>query len=55
LQSIIEEVATIATIEEEEDDDGRWAGRGKVSGIEAAGGSCKLLLLLKVVVLLLCT
>ncbi|CAM6022365.1 unnamed protein product [Sphagnum balticum] len=33
-------------VEEEDDDDGRWAGRGKVSGIEAAGGSCKLLLLL---------
>jgi hypothetical protein len=43
------------TIEEEQDDDGKWVGRGKVGGIEATSGSCKLLLLLKVVVLLLCT
>jgi hypothetical protein len=44
------------TVEEEQDDDGKWVGQNKVGGIEAISGSCKLsLLLLKVVVLLLCT
>jgi hypothetical protein len=43
------------TVEEEQDDDGKWVGRSKVGGIEATSGSYKLLLLLKVVVLLFCT
>jgi hypothetical protein len=44
------------TVEDEQDDDGKWVRQNKVGGIEAISGSCKLLLLLlKVVVLLLCT